>query len=106
MSGMTDRDKVISGLHCRAQDLITDLPDCDKCDYQVQLANRAGCDFRRLCKEAMELLKEQEIVRCKDCKHRSEETYTRSWDNKELYVCQIHDVAGAPDWFCADGERR
>ena len=57
---MINRDNVISGLHCRAQDLIIDLPDCDKCDYQVQLVNRAECDFRRLCKDALELLKEQE----------------------------------------------
>lgn len=62
---MTDRDKVISGLHCRSQDLIIDLPDCDKCDYQVHLVNRAGCDFRRLCKDAVELLKEQEPVKPK-----------------------------------------
>ena len=59
---MPDREKVISGLHCRAQDLMIDLPACDKCDYQVQIVNRMGCDFRRLCKDALTLLKEQEAV--------------------------------------------
>ena len=39
-----------------------DLPVCDKCDYQTQMINRMGCDFRRLCKDALELLKEQEAV--------------------------------------------
>ena len=76
-----DRENVISGLHCRAQDLMIDLPACDKCDYQVQIVNRMGCDFRRLCKDAIALLKEQEAVepippadesdmwRCGNCHH-------------------------------------
>lgn len=55
-----DKEKVISGLHCRAQDLMIDLPACDKCDYQIQIVNRMGCDFRWLCKDAIALLKEQE----------------------------------------------
>ena len=77
---------------------------CEDC-YQDGPGFGIAC-WKNVCSDVLALLKEQEIVRCKDCKHRSEETYTRSWDNKELYVCQIHDVAGAPDWFCADGERR
>ena len=55
-----DREKVISSLHCRAQDLIIDLPACDGCKYQIQMVNRMGCDFRQLCKDAIVLLKEQE----------------------------------------------
>ena len=49
----------------------------------------------------------QELVRCKDCKHRSNEMYDY-YDNpnNKVYVCQIHDLANKPDWFCADGERR
>ena len=46
----------------------------------------------------------KEIVRCKDCKYRSEETYTHGVTCKEVYVCQINDVAKNPDWYCADGE--
>lgn len=57
---MPDREKVVSALHCRAQDLMTDLPACDGCDYQVQLVNHGGCDFRKLCRDAIELLKEQD----------------------------------------------
>ena len=56
---MPDREKVISGLHCRGQDLMIDPPECDGCDYQIQLVNRMGCDFRKLCKDALALLKEQ-----------------------------------------------
>ena len=45
-----------------------------------------------------------ELVRCKDCKYRSEKTYTHGITNKEVLVCQINDLAKEPDWFCADGE--
>ena len=48
-----------------------------------------------------------ELVRCKDCKHRSNEMYDYYGNpNNKVYVCQIHDLAKKPDWFCADGERR
>ena len=48
-----------------------------------------------------------DIVRCKDCKHRSNELYDYYGNpNNKVYVCQIHDLAKKPDWFCADGERR
>ena len=42
------------------------------------------------------LLREQEpeIVRCKDCKHHREN------------ICEVLIGIYAPDWFCADGERR
>ena len=77
---MPDREKVISGLHCRAQDLMIDLPACDKCDYQVQIVNRMGCDFRRLCKDALALLKEQEA---KPPIHVHEEYKEHDWVRKE-----------------------
>lgn len=57
---MIEKEKVLSGLHCRGQDLMIDLPPCDGCGYQVQLVNRIGCDFRQLCRDAIELLKEQQ----------------------------------------------
>ena len=38
-----------------------------------------------------ELLKEQEVVRCKDCKHHLECDY---W------------LENGDDWYCANGERR
>ena len=60
-----DREKVISALHCRGQDLMIDLPGCDRCDYQIQMVNRMGCDFRRLCRDAIAMLKEQDAVKPK-----------------------------------------
>lgn len=53
------------------------------------------------------LLMRKELVRCHDCKHRSEEMYdyyNNPYDKR--YVCQIHDIAGKADWFCPDGERK
>ena len=36
----------------------------------------------------------QELIRCKDCKHRSKEMYDFYCDpNNKVYVCQIHDLA-------------
>ena len=44
---MPDMKKVISCLHCKAKDLMIDLPACDECNYQIQLDNRRECDFRQ-----------------------------------------------------------
>ena len=43
----------------------------------------------------------QELVRCKDCKH-------QNWVNAETgcIVCKFGRGTNAPDWFCADGEKR
>ena len=47
------------------------------------------------------------IVHCRDCKHRSDKMYDYYGNpNDKVYVCQINDLAKKPDWFCADGERR
>lgn len=46
-----------------------------------------------------------ELIRCKDCKHRSKEMYDYYGNpDDKVYVCQINDVAKKPNWFCADGE--
>ena len=41
------------------------------------------------------------LVRCKDCKH-------QNWVNAETgcIVCKFGRGTNAPDWFCADGERK
>lgn len=55
---MTDREKVIRGLECRS----TNLPnkDCENCHYGMTMGRRWGCDFVRLCGDALELLKARE----------------------------------------------
>lgn len=97
---MPDRENVISGLHCRAQDLMIDLPACDGCDYQIQIVNRMGCDFRRLCRDALALLKEQEaVVRCKDCRFRDDpQSVISMW-----LPCQFAETPN--EWYCASGKK-
>lgn len=46
-------------------------------------------------------LPEQELIRCKDCKH-GEECVKPHKD----YWCHLHDAYQYGDWFCADGERQ
>lgn len=51
--------------------------------------------------------RDNQIVRCECCEHRSEKMYDYYGNpNNKVYVCQIHDLAKKPDWYCADGERR
>lgn len=59
---MPDIERLISALHCRAQDLMIDPPACDGCDYHDQLEsiNNGGCNIKRLCKDFLDLLNEQE----------------------------------------------
>jgi hypothetical protein len=56
-------------------------------------------------REAVAMLKEQpEIVRCKDCEH----CYFASnrIPSEQNYACGKHGFDVAPDWFCADGEKK
>ena len=93
----------------------------------ISVCKEDGCDFVDLTFEDAEqilaLLKEQEsiieslksdlhetlevvsgrlnVVRCKDCRH-------QNWVNAETgcIVCKFGRGTNAPDWFCADGERK
>lgn len=82
---LQDSLKVVNGWCCRT----------DSLDDPIMNVERA-------MEDALELLKEQEpVVRCKDCKH-------QNWVNAETgcIVCKIGRGTNAPDWYCADGERR
>ena len=53
-----------------------------------------------IVEDVLVLLKEhEEIVRCKDCKHK-EESVSPSW---EAWCNRLH-CGCDNDWFCADGE--
>lgn len=87
---MHDREKVIKGLeHCVGQHV------CNECPYYNP--NDMRCE-KRLMRDALELMKEQEtVVRCKDCKFYDSETG----------ICAKGITHGyAAEWFCADGEGR
>ena len=78
--------------------------DCDDCDSAFAMA--------------IEALKQPEIVRCKDCKHRPKKP---DWENYEsVYDIEFPDEKcpcqcssdewyswyPEDDWFCAEGERK
>lgn len=46
------------------------------------------------------LLKEHEVVRCKDCDNKE------CWGRAGDVVCGIDGTPHRPDWFCADGKRK
>ena len=121
---MADIEKIIEGLEF-TKEMITFDPSTGK-DIEPENLNEANKTTYDACVGAIAMLKEQsrkqvlsfgdgyaegyktkdqELVRCKDCKHRSEKLYDH-YGNKydKRYVCQIHDLAKKPDWFCADGE--
>ena len=63
------------------------------------------CGFKTKCCRIPDDRDVVEVVRCKDCKHRSKEMYDYYGNpDDKVYVCQINDIAKKPDWFCADGE--
>lgn len=98
---MPNREKVISGLQrCRLMNKV----NCDKCpyDYNGRGNGKSECTAE-LAEDVITLLKEQEIVRCRDCKY----------CNKYDYVCEHPNEWGNEDtrnqrnldWFCADAEK-
>ena len=58
--------------------------------------------------DKLERLQPQDIVRCKDCKHRP--TYPNAYgaeiNGNWCYWCELHRSWKTDDWFCADGKRR
>ncbi len=46
-----------------------------------------------------------EVVRCKDCKHWETEWSPNNAQFGE-HFCPFIGINTAPDWFCADGQRR
>ncbi len=50
---------------------------------------------------------EQEIVRCKDCKHLFDGEFTDNCCDVLMEKAGwLKEISVKPDWFCADGERR
>jgi hypothetical protein len=112
---MPDREKVIKGIH-DARRYLEDREWVDKSvgvhidalndalallkeyDTQVQYRDDHIAEYEKEIKSLNKLLKEQEaVVRCKDCKH---------YDPEEQRCGDGLDGIFAPDWFCADGERK
>lgn len=86
---MIDREKVI--LHILSQ---------------IAVAKEINSDFITLTvgngKTILKVFEEQQqIVRCKDCKH-----WEQYSDIPVIGNCPILDQSKREDWFCADGERK
>ena len=104
---MTDREKVIKGLECCLPMMSPHgFGHCSECPYKRRITlddGIVGC-CGELIYDALELLKEQEPVRCKDCKY----SYFASnrVPEDQCLVCGKHGIDVTDDWYCADGERR
>lgn len=46
------------------------------------------------------LRQDQELVRCKDCKHSEQSKFSNR------FCCELSFSYHEPDWFCADGKRK
>ena len=94
---MTDREKVINGLEHCSED------GCVGCPYYHDCTMADG--FSELAKDVLELLKEQEKMRCKNCQFRDYgENEVDSWD-----MCKLHRHGTSADDYCSwfveeDGE--
>lgn len=92
---MSDREKVIKALE------ICEKKDCALCPYTDWCGeyDDSYCDCTKLlAKDALALIKEQEVIRCKDCKF---------WYKDECsHLCAINGDLRPSGWYCADGERK
>ena len=77
-----------------AIELLDILPLCNECDSSNFPYTCAECGDAFLL--AMEALKQQEVVRCKDCAK-------QCTDNCLLYW---NDINTPDNWYCADGVKR
>lgn len=76
--------------------------------YPLQGQSKRGVPYKDtvalidgLAQEIEQLKQRPDVVRCKDCKH-------QNWINAETgcIVCKFGRGTNAPDWYCADGERK
>ena len=93
-----DREKVIKGFEI-CVDRVPGKYNCNECPYEI---DGNYCEIN-LAKDALALLKQEAVVRCKDCKHYIHvRTDAIGHCTKDISCWVFRDM----DWFCADGERR
>ena len=86
------------------------MPDREKIVHQLEqtasFLQRFGFGGFENIQDAIAMLKEQEIVRCKDCKHRgkAEKCVLAAISAEKDYPVFMLDNRG--EWCCADGERK
>lgn len=89
---MPDREKVIAGLECCLGANDCDIEPNEDCPYKGMCLCSMALRF-----DILALLKEQEVVRCKDCKYHG---------NIYPDYCVNLEQNTNDDFFCADGERK
>ena len=121
---MSDIEKIIKGLECCSDQnhncyVRGDCPYCSNCWFG-EGSDKPENFKHQLLIDTLELLKElidqrhyyeeweagygknqQQIVRCKDCKH------GEVFDEDENYIaCSYYESVRNQDWFCAEGEKK
>lgn len=94
---MTDREKVIKWLESYLLDVMTQS-DVIMLDVSIVANAIALLKEQNNCENcAIAIEDRQPVVRCRDCKH---------WEPERDGHCPYNHIFTAPDWFCADGERK
>ena len=62
-------------------------------------------DIAQWSDDAVAMMKEQEPVRCKDCKHGQYEEWNNGECADKTVCCDGYEIHKS-DWFCADGKRK
>ena len=55
---MTDKEKVIRGLACWAEDTDYDVYNCADCSYNVPFKDTSCCDVKQILKDALNVMRE------------------------------------------------
>lgn len=93
---MTNREKILRGAEC-CKGLVPPDRCPEECPYLPE--GHLTCGLNPLLDDVITLLKQTEIVRCKNCKHYDAECIANGcgW-------CNRHDFGTNDEWYCADGE--
>lgn len=99
---MIDRERVIKGLACCIESY--DKGFCpDECEYRGTYPRGTYPDCEQgLMREARELLKAPEIIRCAECKY----WHINCMENAGRHGCDVIGDYTGPDYYCASAERR
>ena len=97
---MLDREKVVRALDCLSRNAQDGA--CNGCAYFRPFTDdpdTGWCDRTAAMADALAMLREHDVIRCKDCLHRSE--------NHRCYADNpMRGQYVGNDWFCADGKRK
>ena len=93
------RDVVIKGLEC-ITDTTRKPKRCEECVYNDGIhSGLYTCMPIRIVLDALALLKQTEIVRCKSCRQYNTECCADGFG-----WCHRRDFGTTDEWYCADGE--